>query len=156
MGRQIRVTQGLLHQAPSPGNPTYLPQDFFFSTFQCLRFVQTITPIRSSQPYPSSSFLLPHRPPPPRLPPAAATPPAACGCLLHLLPAASDAAHMAAEPRSTCRMLPRRACCYCAHAATRLDWLCGCWFAAPARLRGNATAGAREKGGDRRFFLKKC
>ena len=134
------------------GNPIDLPQDFFFSTFQCLRFVQTITPVRSSQPYPSSSFLLPHRPPPPRLPRAAAIPPAARGCLL---PAASAAARMAAEPRSACRMLPRRACCACcrcAHAAARLDWVCGRCSTAPARLRRSATAGAGEEGGDRRFF----
>ena len=41
-------------------------------------------------------------------------------------------------------------------AAARLDWVCGRCSAAPARLRGSATAGAGEEGGDRQFFLKKC
>ena len=64
---------------------------------------------------------------------------------------------------------PRAACCRGAlaapaaaarAAAARLDWVCGRCSAAPARLRGSATAGAGagagEEGGDRRFFLKKC
>ena len=72
---------------------------FFFPTFQCLKFVQTIPPVRSSQPYPSSSFLLPPR--------ANVAPPAARGYLL------LRAWVLRPAPHATCclRCLLLRACC---------------------------------------------
>ena len=61
-----------------PGNPIYFPEDFSFPTFQCLRLVQIISSVESSQPY-----LLP--PPAPFSPCAAALP----GCTPLLLQGAA-------------------------------------------------------------------
>ena len=81
---------------------------FFFPTFQCLRFVQTIPPVRSSQPYPSSSSARCRRPAcRARLPAAAALMGGAHRSARSMLPAPpAAAARMAAAPRC--------ACCRCA------------------------------------------
>ena len=128
--------------------------------------MQIIPPVRSSQPYPSSSFLLPTR--------AAAAPPAARGRLLLL-----HASVLRPAPRATCylrRLLLLRAWLLrpdARAAAARIlrllllraapgrRGLLGCAAAAPLRLP--ACAGSpppalepERKGATADFFLKKC
>ena len=83
--------------------------------------------------------------------------------LSFLLPPSSPSA--AAPPASRCRhpacraRLPAAAARMGAAPRSRPPWSTGVrgrCSAAPARLRGSATAGAGEEGGDRQFFLKKC
>ena len=126
---------------------------FFFPTFQCLRFVQTIPPLDLLNPILLPPFFFLRALPPPRLPRAAA-----CRCCAHGCCAPLRVQH------ATCG-----ACCCCAHGCCAplrvlsLRACCACCCraplpaAAPARLRGSATAGAGagEEGGDRRFFFSK-
>ena len=146
---------------PSPAKPIYFPEDFFFPTFQCLRFVQTNNnrwihtsqTLSSSHPQPPSLY-----PAPPLMPVAACAPttarrrssPAASAC-----PAPAAAAPASSTPRPPLlraphRGLPARVLVVPAAGAPSPAGRRSCAARrrrAPGRRRPPLVAGAGEEGG---------